>query len=74
MWQRCSDRGRLLFPGRIDISQRPWSVADGIRFGDWEADLVCTFRDKAQSKTASGEELVLRLCEIPPSLREDFDP
>ena len=40
-------QGRRLFPGRIDISQRPGIVAGRTRFGDWEADLVCTSKGKA---------------------------
>ena len=40
-------RGRRIFPGRIDIDQRPQVVADRSRYGDWEADLVCASRGKA---------------------------
>ena len=36
-----------MFPGRIDISQRPGIVAGRTRFGDWEADLVCASKGKA---------------------------
>lgn len=40
-------RGRRMFPGRVDISKRPQLVAGRVRFGDWEADLVCASRGKA---------------------------
>ena len=40
-------QSRRMFPGRVDISQRPQVVADRCRFGDWEGDLVCASRGKA---------------------------
>ena len=40
-------QGRRIFPGRIDIAQRPQVVADRSRFGDWEADLVYASKGKA---------------------------
>ncbi len=40
-------QSRPVFPGRVDISQRPQVVADRFRFGDWEGDLVCASRGKA---------------------------
>lgn len=46
-------QGRRLFPGRIDISQRPGIVAGRTRFGDWEADLVCASKGKAALLTCN---------------------
>ena len=46
-------QGRRLFPGRIDISQRPGIVAGRTRFGDWEADLVCASKGKAALLTCT---------------------
>ena len=46
-------RGRRIFPGRIDIAQRPQAVADRSRFGDWEADLVCASKGKAALVTCN---------------------
>ena len=38
-WHKRKSSGRTLIPNRISIHQRPIE-ADGIRFGDWEMDLV----------------------------------
>ena len=46
-------QGRRLFPGRIDISQRPRIVELKTRFGDWEADLVCASKGKAALLTCT---------------------
>ena len=45
--QKRYGQGRRVFPGRIDIAERPQVVADRSRFGDWEADLVCASKGKA---------------------------
>ena len=45
--QKRYGQGRRIFPGRIDIDERPQVVGHRSRFGDWEADLVCASRGKA---------------------------
>lgn len=49
--QKLYGRGKRFFPERINIADRPVEVADRVRFGDWEGDMVSGSAGKAALAT-----------------------
>lgn len=49
--QKLYGQGKRFFPERVSIADRPAEVADRVRFGDWEGDMVSGSAGKAALAT-----------------------